>query len=271
MNISIQQAASAIKAYEQWHENIARNLSGATIPGFKSNRFTMESIPAPSSKQGQNAMGQPDSILQSYEMPKGLNKLDFSAGPLKKTELATDMALGGPVKTEGDDRTLHPFFAVELPESGEVGYTRDGEFHLKEVGNEVRLVTKQGHYVLGETGPISFEETTGFDFTISRIGLISENGNDSQQAVKVVGFENPEFLENIGVGIFKPTDPLTAEDLDAENIDIQQFHLEQSNVSSIQEMTRMIQAMRSNEVNHRVIHHYDQRLGKTIADLGTPI
>ena len=39
MNISIQQAASSIKAYEQWHETIASNLSAATIPGFKASDF----------------------------------------------------------------------------------------------------------------------------------------------------------------------------------------------------------------------------------------
>ena len=125
--------------------------------------------------------------------------------------------------------------------------------------------------MLGDAGPISFKDDTGLDFTISKSGEISENGEYSQKDVRVVAFENPNILEHIGNGIFRPTDPTAAEDLNLEDIDIHQFHLEQSNVSSINEMTRMIQAMRSNEVNHRVIHHYDQRLGKTIADLGTPI
>jgi len=269
MNISIQQAASAIEAYEQWHETIAGNLSAATIPGFKAKRFTMEADEV--SKQSQKALSQPNSILQSYEMPKGASKLDFSPGPLRTTETATDLALGGPIKLEGEERSLHPFFAVELLESGEVGYTRDGEFHLQKEGNEVRLVTKQGHYVLGDNGPISFQAETGLDFTITKSGRISENGQDTQISVEVAAFEDTNILEHIGNGIFKPTDPTAAEILDVEGIDIHQFHLEQSNVSSINEMTRMIQAMRSNEVNHRVIQHYDQRLGKTIADLGTPI
>ena len=204
-------------------------------------------------------------------MPKGLTELDFSPGPLRNTETATDMALGGIVIPEGEERSLHPFFAVELLESGEVGYTRDGEFHLQQVGNEVRLVTKQGHYVLGDAGPIAFERNTGMDFTISKFGEISENGQYSQKDVRVVGFEDPNILQHIGNGIFKPSDPTAAEDLNLVDINIHQFHLEQSNVSSINEMTKMIQAMRSNEVNHRIIQHYDQRLGKTIADLGTPI
>ena len=76
-----------------------------------------------------------------------------------------------------------------------------------------------------------------------------------------------------GGGIFKVSDPNAAQinPVNGDEVDVYQFTLEQSNVSTIHEMTRMIQAMRSNEVNHRVIHHYDQRLGKTIADLGTPI
>ena len=84
MNISIQQAASSIKAYEQWHETIAGNLSAASIPGFKANQFSM--LAEEVSKQSQEALNQPGSIMQSYQMPKGSTHLDFSPGPLKNTE-----------------------------------------------------------------------------------------------------------------------------------------------------------------------------------------
>ena len=256
MNISIQQAASSIKAYEQWHETIAGNLSAATIPGFKANQFSM--LAEEVSKQSQEALNQPGSIMQSYQMPKGSTHLDFSPGPLKNTETPTDLAISG----DG-------FFEIEL-EGGELGYTRDGEFHINDQGE---LVTKQGYPVLGDTGAITFQDTTGLNFTIGRTGQISENDTFSGQTLRIVNIGDTRQMSHAGGGIFKVSDPNAAQinPVNGDEVDVYQFTLEQSNVSTIHEMTRMIQAMRSNEVNHRVIHHYDQRLGKTIADLGTPI
>ena len=257
MNISIQQAASSIKAYEQWHETIASNLSAATIPGFKANQFSM--LAEEVSKQSQEALNQPGSIMQSYQMPKGSTHLDFSPGPLKNTETPTDLAISG----DG-------FFEIEL-EGGELGYTRDGEFHINDQGE---LVTKQGYPVLGDTGgPIIFQDTTGLNFTISRTGQISENDTFSGQSLRIVNIGDTRQMSHAGGGIFKVRDPNAAEinPVNEDEVNVHQFHLEQSNVSTIHEMTRMIQAMRSNEVNHRIIQHHDQRLGKTIAELGQPI
>ena len=256
MNISIQQAASSIKAYEQWHETIASNLSAATIPGFKANQFSM--LAEEVSKQSQEALNQPGSIMQSYQMPKGSTHLDFSPGPLKNTETPTDLAISG----DG-------FFEIEL-DGGELGYTRDGEFHINDQGE---LVTKQGYPVLGDTGAITFQDTTGLNFTIGRTGQISENDTFSGQTLRIVNIGDTRQMSHAGGGIFKVSDPNAAQinPMNEDEIDLRQFHLEQSNVSTIHEMTRMIQAMRTNEVNHRIIQHHDQRLGKTIAELGQPI
>jgi flagellar basal body rod protein FlgG len=211
------------------------------------------------STQNQKALSQPGSILQSYQIPKGSTKLDFSPGPLKNTESPTDLAISG----DG-------FFEIEL-EGGELGYTRDGEFHINDQGE---LVTKQGYPVLGDNGgPIIFQDTTGLNFTIGRSGQISENDTFSGQTLRIVNIGDTRQMSHAGGGIFKVSDPNAAQinPMNEDEIDVHQFHLEQSNVSTIHEMTRMIQAMRSNEVNHRIIQHHDQRLGKTIAELGQPI
>ncbi|MGA0328031.1 MAG: flagellar hook-basal body protein, partial [Limisphaerales bacterium] len=175
------------------------------------------------------------------------------------TETPTDLAISG----DG-------FFEIEL-EGGELGYTRDGEFHINDQGE---LVTKQGYPVLGDNGgPIIFQDTTGLNFTIGRSGQISENDTFSGQTLRIVNIGDTRQMSHAGGGIFKVSDPNAAQinPMNEDEIDVHQFHLEQSNVSTIHEMTRMIQAMRSNEVNHRIIQHHDQRLGKTIAELGQPI
>ena len=258
MNISIQQAASSIKAYEQWHETIAHNLSAASIPGFKASEFFMKSIPKPEGPS-QVTPTESGSSSKTYQMPEGYTRLSFSAGPLKKTGIATDLAITG-----------NGFFEIQLP-NGERGYTRDGEF---KISNDNVLLTKLGHPVLDATGaPITFEPNTGNNFTIGPTGQITENGIFAQKTLKLTEFGEPNELVPMGGGIFKMTDPIAA-DLKSDGdttVEVHQYHIEQSNVSTIHEMTRMIQAMRSNEVNHRIIQHHDQRLGKTIAELGQPI
>jgi flagellar basal body rod protein FlgG len=257
MNISIQQAASSIQAYEQWHETIAGNLSAASVPGYKATQFSMvaENI----NGQHQEALAASSAIMKGYQMPGAMRRLDFTAGPLKHTETPTDIAI------KGDG-----FFEIELP-GGELGYTRDGEFHINDLGE---LVTKQGYPVLGDNGaPITFQQDTGLNFTIGHNGQVTENGVFDGQILRVVRVADTSGLQDAGGGLFTIADPNTAQPtpLNEDEIALQQFHLEQSNVSTIHEMTQMIQAMRSSELNHQVIRHYDQRLGKTIADLGQPL
>jgi flagellar basal body rod protein FlgG len=111
------------------------------------------------------------------------------------------------------------------------------------------------------------------NFTIGHNGQVTENGVFDGQTLRVVRVADTSGLQDAGGGLFTVADPNIAQPtpLIEGEIALQQFHLEQSNVSTIREMTQMIQAMRSSELNHQVIRHYDQRLGKTIADLGQPL
>ena len=194
MNISIQQAASSIKAYEQWHETIAGNLSAATIPGFKANQFSM--LAEEVSKQSQEALNQPGSIMQSYQMPKGSTHLDFSPGPLKNTETPTDLAISG----DG-------FFEIEL-DNGE-GLYPDGEFTSTIKGN---CGPNLGYPVLGDNGaPILFQEDTGLNFTISRTGQVSENDTWLGQTLRNVNIGDTRQMSHVGGGIFKMSDPNAAQ------------------------------------------------------------
>jgi len=134
MNISIRQAASALQAYEQWHESIADNMSASNVPGFKGSKFSLNAEEVASfgvtNPQG-NQSG------TNFLMPEGSSHVDFSPGLVRHTGLATDLALS----EDG-------FFEIQLPD-GEMAYTRDGEFHLNEFGE---MVTKQGYPVMGVFG-----------------------------------------------------------------------------------------------------------------------
>ena len=118
MNISIQQAASALQAYEQWHQTIADNMSAASVPGFKRATFSLTANDTGMANPVGGSGG--DSSVNNYLIPKGESHFDHSPGPIKHTGQPTDLALG----EEG-------FFELELPD-GSTAYTRDGEFQLNE-------------------------------------------------------------------------------------------------------------------------------------------
>ena len=253
MSISIQQAASAMRAYEQWHETIAGNMSASSVTGFKGLKFSMTAEDTGNLAQSSD-LGL-DSKVKNYLLPKGDAKLDFSPGLIRQTGNATHLALGE-----------MGFFEVQLPD-GSSAYTRDGEFHLNQFGE---LVSKQGHLVMGDRGIVTFEEDTGMQFTVASDGSISEKGNDPSQKVRVVSVSDLSKLNAIGGGNYILEDP-SVDVEEVENPNIQQNHIEQSNVSAMEQMTQMIQVMRAHEATHHVIQQHDQRLGKLINELGQPV
>lgn len=262
MNISIQQAASALQAYEQWHETIADNMSAANVPGFKRSTFSLkgkETEPVDSSE-----ISSENTSLKNYLMPKGNVTLNHSAGLMKHTGQPTDIAIGG----EG-------YFELVLEDAWRSGegtentraFTRNGEFKVNEQGE---LVNNQGFKVMGTGGPIQFNEGTGTNFDIAPDGTISENGVDTGEKLLAVNIGDKSKLVLLD-GNFVLHEENVGEATEADDPNFQQKYVEQSNVSAIHEMTRMIHVMRSFEANHHVIQQHDQRLGKVINELGQPI
>ena len=253
MNISIQQAASALQAYEQWHETIASNMSAASVPGFKRSTFSLKADETAATDPADTSTD--DATLKNYLIPKGEVHLDHSPGLIKHTGQPTDIAIG----EQG-------YFELVL-EDDSTAYTRDGEFRVNEQGE---LVNKQGYKVMGTGGPIQFNEETGTNFHIAPDGSISENGVNTGEKLLAVEIVDMSKLVHSGDGNFVLSDE-TAETKEVDTPNFQQRYVEQSNVSAIHEMTRMIHVMRSFEANHHVIQQHDQRLGKVINELGQPI
>ena len=257
MNISIQQAASALQAYEQWHATIADNMSAANVPGFKRSKFSLKAVNGPE-------ISTDNATLKNYLMPKGDVTLDHSAGLIKHTGQPTDIALGG----EGYfELVLEDPWRSDAGTENTTAYTRNGEFKVNEQGE---LVNNQGLKVMGTGGPIQFNEDTGNNFDIAPDGTISVNGVDTGEELLAVDIGDKSKLVFFdGNFVLRDDDTEEANPMDDPNF--QQKYVEQSNVSAIHEMTRMIHVMRSFEANHHVIQQHDQRLGKVINELGQPI
>jgi flagellar basal-body rod protein FlgG len=246
MNVGMYQAAAGLNANARWQELIAGNLASSSIPGFKKQELSFAAI------QG-GLMSAPASGPQAFAMPHATAATNFQQGELRATGVRTDVALEG-----------RGFFAVQLPD-GHTAYTRDGEFHLDATG---QLVTKQGYPVLGQGGPIQLDLNNHTPVTIAPTGEVSQ-GADLKDTLRIVDFNEPNLLTPISSGHFLARHAALQE-LTPEGTTVRQGFLEGANTSAAAEMVKLISALRMYEANQRVLVAQDDRLGKTIADLGRP-
>ena len=246
MNLGLYQAAAALNANGRWQESIAQNLAASSIPGFKKQELSFGAIEA-----GLKPSGVPGAENRHFALPQASSATNFSAGELKFTGGKTDLALEG-----------KGFFAVQMAD-GSTAYTRDGEFQMNASG---QLVTKQGHLVLGQTGPIQLDPSSAAPLSISATGEISQ-GVDLKGTLKVVAFDDQSLLSPISAGYFLASNP-NLKPLPTPEVSFHQGYLEGANTSPTAEMAHLITAMRVYEANQRVIQAQDERMGRAITELG---
>jgi flagellar basal-body rod protein FlgF len=248
MNVSLSQAAAAMNANSRWQEVISENLASSSIPGFKKQEISLAAAQAGLMPNNVSATGAP----QFFTIPKPSTSTNFLPGELRFTGNKNDVAIEG-----------KGFFNVQLP-NGATAHTRDGEFQVSSTG---QLVTKQGYAVLGEGGPIQLDLNNPAPISISATGEVSQ-GADLKGKLKVTEFDRPELLTQISGGYFTATNP----DLKSQpgTSTLKQGYLEGSNISVVGEMANMMTSMRAFEANQRLIQMQDDRLGKTISELGNP-
>ncbi|GAE92486.1 flagellar basal-body rod protein FlgF [Gracilibacillus boraciitolerans JCM 21714] len=155
------------------------------------------------------------------------------------------------------------FFSVQNGE-GDVRYTRNGNFTVDGQGN---LTTNQGHYVLDAAGnPIN---TGGLEFTITPEGVMEVDGAEIPLAVTYTANSN-DLVKN-GQDLFELAEDgealIDARAVDGLQFNVQQNHLENSNVDAAQAMTDMMQAYRSFEANQKIVQQYDRSLDKAVNEI----
>jgi flagellar basal body rod protein FlgG len=243
MNVSLYQASAAMNAATRWQELIAENLAGAPVTGYKKRELSTEAVQAGLMLPG----NQPAPV---FLLPHATSELNLQQGELRRTGVATDVAIEGP-----------GFFEVQLP-NGSPAYTRNGEFRITAQG---QLITKSGQPVMGETGPIQIDTASGEPVTITASGEVSQGGV-VRGKLKVVEFDQPHLLTPAGAGLFTAQNPQLQARPAAVSTVCQGF-LEASNISPTLEMANMILALRQFETAQRVIQMQDERMGRTIAEL----
>jgi flagellar basal-body rod protein FlgG len=246
MEVSLYSAAAAMNATEKWQDMLAQNLATAPMIGGRKHSISFSSVDAGLSGADIGGGG------SNFVMPVASTSTSFQQGELKPGS-ENDYALQGA-----------GFFTVQLP-TGQKAFTRDGEFEWNSQG---QLVTKQGYLVMSDSGPIQKDPVNTSPVTISATGQVSQ-GIDGKGKLQVVDFTNPQLLAGGSNGYFFANDP-GMQPIPAPNTKVTSGFLESANTSPTLEMSGLITAMRMFETNQKVMSMQNDRMTKTIADLGAP-
>ena len=246
-------AASGMAAQEMNVDNIANNLSNANTVGYKARRAQFQDLMYQSVLQPGTASGQQTIVPAGLQLGLGTratsNEIIFSQGAFTQTSNPLDLVIQG-----------NGFFQVQQP-TGNLAYTRAGEFQLDKNGN---IVDANGNAIQPQITipPDAQAITIASDGTVS---YTLPNQIAAQQAgqIQLANFQNPAGLNSLGNGLYLPTDasgdPTVGVPGSAEGMgSLLQGYTEQSNVSIVDEFINLIQAQRGYEANSKVVTAADQ-------------
>jgi flagellar basal-body rod protein FlgG len=246
-------AASGMTAQQLNVDNIANNLANANTAGFKMRRAQFQDLLYQNMIQPGAAAGQQTTIPAGLQLGLGTraasNEIIFMQGALSQTNNPLDLAVQG-----------SGFFQIRQA-SGELAYTRAGQFQLDRNGN---VVTANGDTL----EPQITIPNTAQNLTIAQDGTVSftvPGQSASQRAgqIQLANFQNPGGLNSIGSNLYLPTDasgdPQVGAPGGTEGLGkLSQGYTEQSNVDVVGEFVNLIQSQRAYEANSRVVKAADE-------------
>jgi flagellar basal-body rod protein FlgG len=197
---------------------------------------------------------------QNNQLPSGLQlgtgvrvvgtQKQFSTGSLQVTDQPLDLAING-----------RGFFEILQP-SGQIAYTRNGEFHLSadgEVVNADGLILQPAISIPEGAQSI----TIGQDGTVSVL-LAGDTSPTQLGSIQLTDFINPAGLQAMGANLFLETASSGPAQQGTPSLNgfgsLQQGSIENSNVNIVEELVNMITTQRTYEVNSKVLQTTDQML-----------
>ncbi len=172
--------------------------------------------------------------------------VDLNVGEIKRTDNSLDFAIDGDA-----------FFLIETPAGQRL--TKAGAFTVNEVGE---LTTGGGARVLDEGGGAIVLPTQARVISATPDGSLMADG----QPVGRLGLmkADPAFLVREGDNLFRADQGFEP----ADDVKVRQNALEGSNVSAVTEIARLIEVQRTYESGQKLFQNEDERIRKTVRDLG---
>ena len=230
MTNSIYAALSRQQGLLQEMQLVANNLANASTTGYKTDRAIFAEFVVPTGEQSLSMGG-----IAGHSFNMTQSSLEFTGGKF-------DLAIQG----EG-------FFVIRTGQGDKL--TRGGHFQLSSEGT---LIDGQGNPVLSASGSEIVIPETATDIKISGDGSISVDG---------------ELIDQVGIAI--PNGQLTRETgtqfsaaegyEQSEAATLVQGALEQSNVSPVLEVSRMIEVQRAYEAGQMLFDQEDKRVSSLIS------
>jgi len=238
-------SAAGALASQHRMEVIANNLANVQTTGFKRDLATFREAPleadlrrAPAAFRHPVADGIGGGIFAQPTFT------DLRPGPLRHTRDPSDLAIAG----EG-------FFVVDTPAGKRL--TRDGRISISPAGHLVRAT--DGLALLGANGEqIRVDPAQGLQ--VASDGTVQQEGV-AVSRLAVVRTADREDLRKAGGGLFRVLGEAGTRPADAR---VRQGYLEDSGVEPTTELTNLILANRSYELNARMLQQQDQTLGRLI-------
>jgi flagellar basal-body rod protein FlgG len=239
-------------------DNIANNLANANTAGFKARRTQFQDLLYQSFLQPGAAAGTQTIVPSGLQLGLGsrpaANSIVFTQGSFQQTGNPLDVVIEG-----------KGFFQIRRP-SGEIAYTRAGNFQMDRDGN---IVDASGNQVQPQIAIPQQAQSV----TIAPDGTVSYT-QPGQTAVQTAGqiqlanFTNPGGLNSLGNGLFTPTDasgdPTLGNPGGQEGLGtLQQGYVESSNVSVVEEFINMITSQRAYEASTKVVKAADEMYQQT--------
>lgn len=200
---------------------VANNLANLNTTGYKADGNIFQEFVTPVARATDFVGG--DQRL-SFVLDRATWH-DHGAGPVEHTGNPLDVAIDGDA-----------FLAVQTPRGER--YTRNGALQINAAGE---LVTGSGDQVLGDGGPIQFQQNDR-DVVIGRDGSIAVP-DGIRGKLRLVSFARRDALQKDGSSTFSA--PNGVQPAAATNSSVVQGAIERSNVRGVIEMTRMIEVTRS--------------------------
>jgi len=249
-------AATGMDAQTIRIDTIANNLANANTTGFKKSQVDFADLLYVSMRRPGGGQTEATQAPTGLEIGSGVFPVSsvkiFTEGVIANTAGELDMAITGA-----------GFFQVETP-SGEVQYTRDGNFRVSADGS---IVNSQG-FPLSPAISVPTDATAisvGADGTIA----VTTPGSDPSVVgnISLASFTNPAGLASEGSNLFAETVASGAPTVGTPGMDglgqIKQGYLEMSNVEVVKELVDLIVAQRTYELNSKVVKAGDRILQAT--------
>lgn len=262
-------AAGTMNQLQQKMDMIAHNLANSNTVGYKERQTEFSDLLSqqinnltPADQAGPRLT--PDGLREGMGARLGAINSNLEMGSIQVTERELDNVL----------RNEKHLFQVQAEHNGqqEVQYTRDGSFYLQPVGNgdDMMLVTQDELPVLGQNGTIQFSGADVEQIQMDEAGnlYVKRAGQVEDEIVGTLALSEatfPRALETVGDNLFRIGEEFANNNVmqAVQNDDrvIQNGAIEMSNVSMQDQMTDLINAQRSYQMNARSVTMSDQMQG----------